>query len=456
MNIFEILKIKPSNDFKLVKKAYLRQALLLHPDKWVNASEEVRIEKEAAFKTLNSAFELVNTKELLDQYLSGSRLPQSQSNLFNTPPQSNEQDQSLSEALTQYPKGTTEVYIAVPYHKSGNNSANKFKLPENNKNFTSKFDFEQIKNILNEMFSNTSRQVGVTFDEAVEIVNQHSHRELIMIVKVQTPLSRLDEKSSEKKRYGPNILNAADGDYFWLAQNTTFNSADIIEIKPMLLDDYKHSRKHPGIFDVNTFWPAGLTLENPKAKKELQAAKPLAPIEYNLEESEQHEPLQTISLNEFKEKLLPRLIANNPSLKFLYDAIDAMSIYGSGMPSEKGRMVVQHASELKNKLTEFLHSPQVSEQTFKKEFKAFLHTKDEQMQAHRQEWKPILANILLALTGVGLVAIFAKFSFHIIDTLVSRKKLNINQSFFFGETKTERMVKSIDEAAENLKKDGPA
>lgn len=452
MNIFEILKIEPSNDFKVVKKAYLRQALLLHPDKWVNASEEVRIEKEAAFKTLSSAFELVNTKELLDQYLSGSRLPQSQSNLFNIPPQSNDQDQFLSEALTQYPKGMTEVHIAVPYHKSGNNSAGSFKLPENNKNFTSKFDFEQLKNILNEMFSNSSRQVGVTFDEAVEITNQHSHYDLIMIVKVQTPLSRLDEKSSEQKRYGPNVLNARDGNYFWLAQNTTFNSADIIEIKPMLFDDYKSSRRNSDIFDVNTFWPSGLSLENPKAIKELQAAKLPAHLEYNQQELEQHEPPKTISLKEFKENLLPQLIANNPSLKFLYDAIDAMGIYGSGIHSEKGKMVVQHASQLKNKLTEFLHSPQVSEQTFKKEFKAFLHTKDIQMQAHRQEWKPILANILLALTGVGLVAIFAKFSFH----LVANKKLNINQSFFFGETKTERMVKTIDEATENLKNDGPA
>lgn len=100
MNIFEILKIEPSNDFKVVKKAYLKQALLLHPDKWVTASEELRIEKEAAFKTLNNAFELVKTKELLDQYLknpSVSRLPQSQSNPFSTPPQSNNQDQPLSD-----------------------------------------------------------------------------------------------------------------------------------------------------------------------------------------------------------------------------------------------------------------------------------------------------------------------------------------------------------------------
>ena len=92
------------------------------------------------------------------------------------------------------------------------------------------------------------------------------------------------------------------------------------------------------------------------------------------------------------------------------------------------------AAELKNKLLDFgsmsKEQQQISLPAFKADFKACLHSHDTSMDAshlgkHRSAWKVIVANILLAITGIGLLAIGVN--------------LAVNQRFFGQRTCREEL-----------------
>ncbi|OCH98768.1 hypothetical protein A8135_10725 [Legionella jamestowniensis] len=68
-------------------------------------------------------------------------------------------------------------------------------------------------------------------------------------------------------------------------------------------------------------------------------------------------------------------------------------------------------------------------QTIREEFKIALESGYQEMHTHRSLWKPILANIAIAATGIGLLVIIAKYL--------------TTGSAFFAETQRQKMVHSI-------------
>lgn len=76
---------------------------------------------------------------------------------------------------------------------------------------------------------------------------------------------------------------------------------------------------------------------------------------------------------------------------------------------EKAKVAMFLAVELKQALKAFMElSPEQRNQKtliFKNDFIQKLHSKDHIMSIHREYWKVIVANILIAITGIGLLAL---------------------------------------------------
>lgn len=70
--------------------------------------------------------------------------------------------------------------------------------------------------------------------------------------------------------------------------------------------------------------------------------------------------------------------------------------------------------------------------SFKKDFVSLLHANDPLIKTHRKPWKVIIANILLALTGVGALVLAC-------NSLVQKKAI-----LFFNKTGREKQVDKID------------
>ncbi len=114
-------------------------------------------------------------------------------------------------------------------------------------------------------------QVGVTKEEVYTIVNQHSHWYGTMIIEVVVPISRLDERSTERER--SYAINArADGSFFWLAQNSIIKASDIVSITPMSEGKYRNSYKGSSgkiTFNLKHYWPQDFTYYAKKDYKKL-------------------------------------------------------------------------------------------------------------------------------------------------------------------------------------------
>jgi TPR repeat protein len=151
----------------------------------------------------------------------------------------------------------------------------------------------------------------------------------------------------------------------------------------------------------------------------------------------------------------------------LFLSISALTSHSEMLPTDsKGKTLASLAKQLEQKLTSFIleladeHTTADKKDAnaldrFKKDFKDTIiqHSKD--LQGHRAKWKPMLANILIALTGVGLAALLGRA---VIVALFSDKKNTntFNKYAFFGETTSEalsrKVEKSLDAEIEVLRK----
>lgn len=148
----------------------------------------------------------------------------------------------------------------------------------------------------------------------------------------------------------------------------------------------------------------------------------------------------------------------NPKIAKLFSALDEMQVYGRKIKylgaKPKGEMLDNHALELKIKLYDFIFKmthpdTPADEKTmeyieqFEQDFKKTLHAKDHEMKEHRAMWKPLVLNVLLALTGVGLAALLVKA----IVVLTSSHEDNthvFNKFGFWARTHSEALSNKVE------------
>jgi hypothetical protein len=134
----------------------------------------------------------------------------------------------------------------------------------------------------------------------------------------------------------------------------------------------------------------------------------------------------------------------------LYQQIKQMKVYGEHLQkidAEKGEAVVKLASLLTLRANSYF-CLEDSEKTltifndFAKKFRTLLHGKDALMSTHREIWKPIIANIAIALSGIGLLLIAAQ--------LIHSKLTTNTASFFFAKTKRQMLIDAVDISANKI------
>ena len=130
-------------------------------------------------------------------------------------------------------------------------------------------------------------------------------------------------------------------------------------------------------------------------------------------------------------------------LNTLNDHLEALFFHGFSLlnqENEQGKTVMLLTLALKRQLKTFFKQPlekqMATKSSFKAQFIRTLHSKDEQMTMHRQKWKMIVANILIAFTGLGLFAIAGKYVF--------------TGQCFFNKTAREKQIESIEKEIETL------
>jgi len=122
--------------------------------------------------------------------------------------------------------------------------------------------------------------------------------------------------------------------------------------------------------------------------------------------------LQAQNLLTLEDGLILQWNSDRQELQGLCERIDEMFAYGLFLLScdeEKATTVFSLAIALKKSLKTFFEKPieeqQAQQQQFKADFLQLLHSQDKALAEHRAYWKVIVANVALAFTGVGLLAL---------------------------------------------------
>jgi ankyrin repeat protein len=153
------------------------------------------------------------------------------------------------------------------------------------------------------------------------------------------------------------------------------------------------------------------------------------------------------------------LQSTNIHVKNIYSQIGILKNYGvylSNQSSDKGHQIIVLSDCLKEMMDLFNTTSQ--EQPYneknlfklKNDFKILLNSKNDVMKKHRSIWKPIVANILISLTGIGLLAIIFHAAISAAILRKNNKEYSLNNALFFGKTASENKIEDIEKAIESL------
>lgn len=168
----------------------------------------------------------------------------------------------------------------------------------------------------------------------------------------------------------------------------------------------------------------------------------------------------SVKADEYYGKGLDCYKSSFDDLAAVYKAIKEMYNYGAKKDNNKGQIIKTLAVDLEKSLDDFIkksYSRQLNinyEPVFLRSFNLLIHSKDDVLGEHEQAWKPIVANILIALTGVGLLALLTKTSLHLWDVAVNKEDFSFKKIGFFAETSSQKIAnKAYDIVTEELDKD---
>jgi hypothetical protein len=213
------------------------------------------------------------------------------------------------------------------------------------------------------------------------------------------------------------------------------------ETKQMLTTD-----KHPAHPDMLVYMDTDLSEE----AKQLQEAYALDLEKQSIRSVIDRKTSQNINtFNQADAK--GNSLKNSKEIKKLEQAIENLKQYGTSLRKkspEKSNAAITLSSQLKDKLNKFIENGNEKTMTawsfllFRKEFKTKLHSQDKLFAHHRAYHRVIIANVAIALTGVGTLALLGKFLY----SLATEKKA----VGFFDKTNGQQSIKKIESTLENL------
>lgn len=242
-DLFELLAIKPTYDFVEVKEAYMKKVTAFQ-----GTREEATTEQMATFSRLVDFYNRVDSEEKLAFYM----------NMYHSNP-NNKTPMHLY----------VDVFLTIPLgEKKAEKSEDKppkLRLPRSTSftNFSRNFDYAHLADLLTNLSENYAVQIGLTEQEALKIVNLHTHYDYSLIVRVKLPISCITHRATEKEVH--QVAHAKDGsNYHWLSRNTVFNAKNIVSVRPMNNDEYTSSirMQHYQLTEPCLLLPEDMTLIN--------------------------------------------------------------------------------------------------------------------------------------------------------------------------------------------------
>lgn len=135
--------------------------------------------------------------------------------------------------------------------------------------------------------------------------------------------------------------------------------------------------------------------------------------------------------------------------------MSAMNSYGiklTAQDNDKGRAVCALANSLNSKIDHFINT--ASNHNLDKDtldefvagFKRTLHAQDDVMSTHRALWKPIVTNLMIAFSGIGLLALIAKNIYLAVQATRGGEPVSFNRALFFAKTNSEQQIQDIEQS----------
>lgn len=125
--------------------------------------------------------------------------------------------------------------------------------------------YQKLAQCLTESSSDTCLQVGRSFREAEDIINQHSHRYYQLIVEVNVPEAYFLADNAKEELLP--AVDKANSDYLYLNKNYIFSASDILSVSPM--EHYLNSIRFKQRISLHTdrFWPRDVANNYIKIKR---------------------------------------------------------------------------------------------------------------------------------------------------------------------------------------------
>ena len=216
-----------------------------------------------------------------------------------------------------------------------------------------------------------------------------------------------------------------------------------------VLELYPEAERHQAVTSPSEY---GLTVlkyieKSPERQKVITELVPEEPKQDVVKEPVEKTPMFATKQSEKKKQ---KEVPNNQLLN-LMSAIDDMEKYGRKLQeidSSKGQELIDLGTKLKQKAKAFYESANHTNNQladFKRDFKQTLHSMDNAMAQHREEWKPILANILIALTGIGLIVQLIHAGTNVWVKENQQQTVYTSDLLFFAKTQRQKEVEAMEE-----------
>lgn len=151
--------------------------------------------------------------------------------------------------------------------------------------------------------------------------------------------------------------------------------------------------------------------------------------------------------------------ALDKAITVLRKAIQRLERHGKSLPESEKKVAIEQIVHLLNQQVDEFYKKVLTEGSNFEDFTAFalafkttLHGQDRLLNQQRKAWKPILANILIALTGVGAILLAARAAIKASYKGEERQKHPVS---FFAHTASLKAVDAIEEKVEAIQEKRP-
>ncbi|MFT4058614.1 MAG: hypothetical protein QM652_03600 [Legionella sp.] len=397
-DIYGLLNIVRTDNFAEVERAYLSKVQSFS----AAIADTPSVDNKIYLEDLKIAWKKVNGPEKLHYFFINNHF------LLDFP---KPEEISLGEEINV-------IYIPV-FLEEGKNSEEivdtvlKMERLTDAVNFQEVFNYERLAQVLTNKSKLSPLLVGITVAEAERIYELHVQLQFAVIAEVSIlPHQLSNERYCERDIYSEDEGRTAP--YFCLAKGCVFQTSDIISVCPIELYEYHEDQNNT---DLRWLWPKVggkyIAIKNPEADFPLQFAS-----------FGSQEWLPLTDLNQ------------NKQIKKLKQAVAAIKKYSQELASEKDKykkdsklshhevLAMSHLSqELDEELQLFIRDTNSTKLTLPAFSGALVYFKDNlnarldkyDAEYHSQD-KKVVPNILIALTGVGLLALLPKLAYSYYTT----------------------------------------